>query len=474
MKALPFQEKTITTTESLGGRSLIANDTGLGKTATSLWYIKRRSLGETLPALIICPKIVRHQWIETIEKILGIHPDILETRKPSKHSVGQIAVINYDIIAYWRDFLEDQNFRTLILDEVQAYTNPKTKRTRTATALAKQIPYCLALSATPLTNRPIELFPVINALKPGDWPNRNRYAHRYCNPKYTRFGWDFNGASNIRELHLLLKKSCMIRYRVQDVLHELPQKIRTVIPVELRKRDQYDKANRDFLGWIKDNYPERLNKSIKAEAVVKSGHLLRLTAKLKLKSVVDWHNHWLGNTEDQKIVIFAVHRKCIQALKRRINAKSVVIDGSVIGKNRETAIAQFQQDKQTRVLIGNIAAAGIGLNLFQASVLTVVELPPKPGPLLQIEGRIHRMGQKNVSWIYYFIGENTIEEKVSKQIQRKQRVITGVLDGAPSASDEEEGFDLFDMYLEEIGETNGHSARSKHPLLSCGTASSCK
>lgn len=447
-KAFPYQRKNIKLIEEeFEGRALLGDEMGLGKSAQSLWFIKRKKLGETLPALIILPKTVRMQWIQAVEEVLKITPQILETRSPSKlKAQSKVVIVNYDIIAWWRDWLEDQNFRTLILDECQACTNLSAKRCKTAVALAKEIPYFLPLSGTPLRGRPIELFPILNAMNPKAWPNRAAYAHRYCGPKWTRFGWDFKGESNISELHARLKQTGLVRNLQKDVLKDLPPMIRTIVPVELSDVEEYQKAKNDFIGWLKTTYPDRLNKAVKAAALVQSGHLLRLAARLKLKNVVEWINLRLSHTEHEKLVVFAVHKKCIRALKRRINAKSVVVDGSVRGRHRDEAIYKFQNDPSTRVLIGNLAAAGIGLHLVAANTLCAVELSQMPGPLLQMEKRIHRIGQDKHCWIYYFIGVGTIEENVSKLVQRKQRTISGVLDGDYVEDD----FDLYDLLLEEL------------------------
>ena len=446
IKAFPFQRRNIRLIEDkFHGRALLGDEMGLGKTTQSLLFVKRKKLGETLPLLVVLPKIVRAQWVQAIQKILNVAPAILETRTPPKIKLkSPVAVINYDIIAWWRDWLEDQNFQTIILDECQYATNPAAKRCKASLALAKQIPFFLPLSGTPLTNRPLELFPVINAMNPKEWPNRKTYSHRYCGPKWTRFGWDFKGASNVDELHARLKQTGLIRNLQTDVMSEMPPLTRSIVPVELTDNEEYHKAKTDFVGWLKETYPERLNKAIKAAALVQSGHLLRLAARLKLRSAVDWIN--LRLQQNHKIVVFAVHKKCIRALKRRIHAKSVVVDGLVTGRHRETAIAQFQQDPQTKVLIGNIAAAGVGLNLTEANVLCSVELMQKPGPLLQMEKRIHRIGQTSPCWIYYFIGVGTIEESVLRLVQRKQKVITGTLDGGYVEDD----FDLYDQLLEEL------------------------
>lgn len=469
--ALPFQRQTILDVEQkFGGRALIANEMGLGKTPTSLWYIKRKTLGETLPLLIVCPKIVRHQWIATVRQILDCDVDVLETRTPSFPStLAPVQIINYDIIAWWRDWLEDRGFQSMIIDECQMCTNPERKRTKTTIALMKAIPYALALSGTPLENRPIELYPIIKALHPGSWPTKQRYGHKYCGPKYGYRGWDFSGASNTDELNVRLRQTCMIRYRKQDVLHELPDKVRTMIPVELSDREQYAMAQNDFIGWLRDNHPKRMSGAVRAAALVKQGHLLRLAARLKLKQVVKYINAELEAKPDGKVVIFAIHKKCVAALKRRIACNSVVIDGSTSQKNRQTALQRFTDDAKTRAVIGNLAAAGRGLNLVEANDAYMVELAQKPGLLLQGEDRIHRIGQEDTARIHYFIGRGTIETTVSKMLQKKQRNITTVLDGG-TAEDE---FELYNMLMEEVGnEVARPSTREQYPFLYRGRASS--
>lgn len=446
MRPYDFQLKTIKSLERFSGRAIIASDTGLGKTYTALWFVERKTLGETLPLLIVCPKVIKTQWSKAVKKILKTQPLILESTRPYKTlpAHAQVVIINYDITYHWKDVLLAHNFCTTIIDECQAVTNPRAKRTKSVLAIARKTKFCIALSATPLTNRPIELFPIINCLKPNIWNNRMQYIYRYCNPTWTPWGLDYRGASNIPELHNKLKQSCMIRYTTSEVLQELPQKIRRVIPIEIANREQYDLAERDFKHWLKLNYPERQTSSSRALALVKIGYLIRLASKLKLRTVVNFINYKLENS-NEKIVVFATHRKCIDVLERRIRAKNVVVDGRVTGPARDAAIKQFRGDPDTRVFIGNIAAAGVGLDLIEAGTLYCVELPLKPGPLIQMEGRIHRIGQKQVCQIIYFIAKHTIEETILRLLRRKQQVISGTLDGKKSRD-----FDLVKLLIDKM------------------------
>ncbi|GIW60147.1 MAG: hypothetical protein KatS3mg087_1213 [Patescibacteria group bacterium] len=148
MKPLKFQLETIKKIDKFEGRALIANDTGLGKTYTSLWWVEKTA--DALPLLVICPAIVKHQWASAIQQILKINPIVLESRKKRDTQKIQCAIINYDIVIDWLDVLLKQNFNTVILDECQMLTNPKAKRTKSSLKLAKQSKYCIALSATPV------------------------------------------------------------------------------------------------------------------------------------------------------------------------------------------------------------------------------------------------------------------------------------------------------------------------------------
>ena len=79
--------------------------------------------------------------------------------------------------------------------------------------------------------RPIEILNLIKILRPDIFPNFNEFTARYCNPKQTPYGIDYNGNSCTKELHYLISNSFMIRRLKADVLHELPEKRRQQIEV---------------------------------------------------------------------------------------------------------------------------------------------------------------------------------------------------------------------------------------------------
>lgn len=301
----------------------------------------------------------------------------------------------------------------------------------------------------------IELFPGIHTVHTLTTETGNYVAYGYgsknCKPRKTPWGWDFSGASNLDILHSTLTRQLMIRRLKRDVLKDLPDKMRSVVPVEISDRKEYDLAKNDFIGWLKSRQADRVQSALRAQQMTQIGYLLRLTAKLKLRAVVDWLNNWLEES-DEKIVVFAVHTKMIEALDRRLGGgKHVVIDGSVSGRIRKAACDQFQRDSRTRVLIGNIKAAGVGLNLTASSTVAFAELPWTPGLVSQAEDRCHRIGSKGTVWVHFLIAAGTIEERLASAIQDKQRVIRATLDGGA----EEDDLSILDALMDEL----------KHPGL---------
>lgn len=238
----------------------------------------------------------------------------------------------------------------------------------------------------------------------------------------------------------------MVRRLKKDVLKDLPEKMRCVVPVEISDRKEYEKARDDFAGWLKSVQPDRVQSALRAQQITQIGYLLRLTAKLKLRSVVEWCNNFLEGS-DEKLVVFGVHTKMIEALDRRLNGgKHVVVDGSVTGRLRKAACDQFQRDPKTRVLIGNIKAAGVGLTLTAASTVAFAELFWTPGAMTQAEDRCHRIGTTQTVWAYYLTAAGTIEERLAKAIQEKQRVIRATLDGGTMEDD----LSILDQLLAEL------------------------
>jgi SWI/SNF-related matrix-associated actin-dependent regulator 1 of chromatin subfamily A len=429
------------------GRNFVANGIcvhNCGKTIQAVTWLKKKSTA--LPAIIVCPASVKSGWEEAFKSLAGIHPMLLEGETPQHASLRStdVIIVNYDIVEYRLDELMRFNPATLVLDEAQNCTNRFTHRTKACKILSRQCRYMLALSGTPMTNRPAELWPVLNMLFPKDFNSFWSFGQRYCSPKLTPWGWQFKGATNIKELNAILRDKYMIRRRKSEVMHEMPQKIRNIVHIKLQSPEEYAFAERDYIGWLRRNERHKVKKAKKAMKVSRFSFLRRFAARQKLRGVVRWINHWLAQNPTKKLVVFGWHTKMITAIARRIDVKSVVIVGNVPQHERKKLLKQFREDDKTRVLIGNMGAVGTGLDGMQiASDAAIVELDLRPGVVLQVEDRLHRIGQESLTNIYYLLGEGTIEIPLCELLQKKQEVISSTLDGGKQLGD----FDLFDELM---------------------------
>ena len=147
-----------------------------------------------------------------------------------------------------------------------------------------------------------------------------------------------------------------------------------------------------------------------------------------MKYVIKWIDDFL-EINDGKIVLYCCHKKIINRLHKKYRHISVMVDGSTPTHKRKMAVDSFQKNKKIRIFIRNIRASGEGITLTAASTMAFVELDWTPGKHTQAEDRIHRIGQKNASDIYYLIAKGTIEEYLCELIQKKQKIISEVLDG---------------------------------------------
>ena len=155
-------------------RAILADSPRCGKTLPTA-----AAALEHLPALIICPAIVKTVWRDAIKKL---NPeatiDIIKGKKNAKDIAGDcdITIINYDLLG---DVSTVGSFKTLVLDESHRIKNNKAKRTLACLNLMKRIPRVYALSGTPIPNRPIELWPLLFGLGiyRGGWYD---FAFRYA------------------------------------------------------------------------------------------------------------------------------------------------------------------------------------------------------------------------------------------------------------------------------------------------------
>ena len=441
----PFQKVGVAFIEKRNGRALIADEMGLGKTIQAAAWLQLHP--EKRPAIILCPASLKLNWAKEIKDTLSTNDkvQILQGTKPYPIT-EDIIIINYDILNSWVETLQAINPKVIIMDEAHYIKNSSAIRTKATKKLAKGIPHVIALTGTPIVNRPVEGFNIFQILDRNLFPNFWTYVHRYCDARHNGFGWDFSGATNKEELNQILTSTIMIRRRKADVLKDLPEKLYSFVPMELDNKKEYSTAESEFIEYLRQiKGKEAAEKAKKAEHLVKIEALKQLAVKGKLKQATYWIKDFIE--DGSKLVVFAVHKEVIDQLMKEFKEIAVKIDGSTPTSERHKAVEAFQNDPNVKLFIGNIQAAGVGLTLTAASAVAFLELPWTPGELQQAEDRCHRIGQKNAVNIYYLLAENSVEYKLAKLLDKKKEVLSAVIDGKPV---EEKSLitELIESYLE--------------------------
>jgi hypothetical protein len=460
LKLYRFQAESVRFLESRRGRAVIAHEMGLGKTVISLSWLRIHP--EARPAICVVPASLKINWQREARKWLANNELIqVVSGRPNGNGQklwGSVIVINYDILKDWVKAIKVLNPQAVVFDESHFLKNPKAQRTQAGKELTKNIPHVIAMSGTPIINRPSEFYNAINLVNPTVFPSWYKYASRYCAPKFNGFATEYTGASHTEELHQILTNpdtGIMHRYLKKDVLKDLPAKIRSVVPLELGNRSEYERAVEDFLGWLEqhetevarehltneqplDNEEEidwaakrigkdKADRAAGAEALVAMGKLKQLAARGKLKAAIEWINNVVDQGE--KIIIFAVHHWVVDRLMEAFGSQAVRLTGKENQEQRQQAVDRFQTDDSVRVFVGNLQAAGVGITLTAASHVAFMELGWQPGAHQQAEDRAHRIGQEQTVNIYYLVAEDTIEEDIAAMLDAKADVLGQVLDG---------------------------------------------
>jgi SWI/SNF-related matrix-associated actin-dependent regulator of chromatin subfamily A-like protein 1 len=448
-KPFKYQRIGIKRLQFYEGRALLADDMGLGKSLQALGYAERE---DKFPLIIICQATLKYNWEREVKIHLGRRARILEGTKPPKKTMIQekIVIINYDILGPWIEWLRAMKPRCVIIDECQEVKGLTTQRNENCRKICKGVESVIGVSGTAFTNRPSELFPICNILWPNIFNSFWSFSEKFCEPRLISGKWHHKGARNLGELHTLLKQCGMIRRKKEDVLKDLPEKQRFVVPMDISSHKEYQKAVKDFFGWLKEKGGiGKAMKASRADAFVQVGYLKRLAAELKMPAMMQWIDNFLEQSEDEKIIVFGIHKKILLPLHKKYEDISVRVDGSVSSRKRHAAIEEFNHTKKKRIFFGQIKACGTGWSATSASKVAHAELWWNPAMHDQAEARIHGVGRGirgKVSQSYYLVAHKTIEESICEMLEKKQNVFDQVFDGRPGVED----FNLFDKLMSEL------------------------
>lgn len=442
---LPYQEESVA--YALAREStLIADEPGLGKTIEVAGFLNASP--EISSVLVVCPASLRINWLRELEgwcvpeRQIGI---VSQSGVP----ITDVVIASYDALSQWTLQLHKRApWDLLVLDEAHYVKNYNSQRTKLVKRLKARCKRTLALTGTPVENRPIELYTLVKMLAPEAWPESwVEFGQRYAAAKKIsvpvrkpgrsvtyRQIWDMSGHSNEAELAERLRASCMVRHKKADVLKDLPAKRRQIIEIPAngakQKIEEEWGGYRELTGLNHFSYEFVVNQ-LESLAPPDFETISRLRALVALEKVaaVAMHVADLIEGGTEKVVVFAHHRAVIAELADALEEYGVVtLCGEMSAEARQASVDAFQTDPAARVFLGSITAAGVGITLTAASVVVFAELDWVPGRVTQAEDRCHRVGQRDSVLAQHLVLQGSLDAHMVKMLVAKQEVIDRIVD----------------------------------------------
>jgi SWI/SNF-related matrix-associated actin-dependent regulator 1 of chromatin subfamily A len=421
-------------------RAILADDMGLGKTRQAI--VALHHAAPRGPYLVVCPASVKHNWAREIALASPSASSVIVDSRARPLDGHDWVVINYDILAKHIVALTRHPWAGLVFDEAHYLKNHRSARSRLARQLADEAkrgdadPAVYLLTGTPLTNRPRDLFVLLQLVGHPLGRSFLSFAKRYCAAERNDFGWQTGGASNVEELTVQLH-GVMLR-RTKDQVLALPGKLRTWLPVEVPKgtgvRDM-----RKVVELLVSH--ERVAPRSSVDEWSLRGRLMQAVTRAR-QAVA---NAKIGATieiaagaieQGEKVIIFSCFEEPVRTLTKHFGSAAVVLTGKTPTDTRQQLVDRFQQDENVRVFLANIIAGGIGTNLTAASQVVFNDLDWVPAHHWQAEDRAYRIGQTRTVNVTYMTAANTIDDFVQGVLERKRALMTAIVDGQALAPDE--------------------------------------
>lgn len=405
-------------------RVLVGDAMGTGKTATSTMAAREAN---AFPLVVVCPMSVKDKWARELNDWLwkGVGVQVLRTGKDRVNPRADVLVVNYDLLRpakegkrYVRrlDGLAERIKAVrpagLIVDEFHFAKSHLARRTKALTLLAQDVPFRLGLSGTPFINQPTDLAAQLAILgrlaEFGGWKWFNEYYDQLK-------GWSRTRATReMDQLNAWLRSTCYLRREKADVLTELPPKTVVEVPVVIDNWTEYRQAQHDTVEWLRGQGrdADRFAETAKVE------YLRQVAVRGKMGAAFSWIDEFLASGE--KLVVFAHHRVTVEEVARRYKAPMVYGDASA--HQREQAMRSFQEG-DAQVIVCNLRAGGVGVDLYAASNVLFLEFPWTPAELEQAEDRCHRQGQVNPVTAWHLVASDTIDETMLHILARKRAIV---------------------------------------------------
>lgn len=433
-----------------GFHGLLADEMGLGKTHQAMALLhalyghdnlstdSSPSDGEEVPpvaqspSLVVCPTTVLDHWEDKLRRHA---PSLASVRwygtgRPKRFEpavLPPIVLTTYALLVRDLEALAAVEWAYVILDEAQLIKNHATRTARAVKRL--RAAHRLALTGTPMENRPMELWSIFEFLLPGYLGSARAFRARFERPIVQQ--GDPDAMARLRRLVHPFK----LRRAKADVLAELPPKIEDVRLCELTPhqavlyRAIIQRAGGVIAGLRDAARPidylhifavlTRLKRLCDHPALVVSGRRAKTLASGKWLALQELLDDALA--EGHKIVIFSQYLEMLDLIAaglRRRRVGYVQLRGETV--NRGRVIETFQRDPACRVFLGSLLAGGLGIDLTAASMVIHYDRWWNAAREDQATGRVHRIGQTRGVQVIKLVTKGTLEERIDRMIERKR------------------------------------------------------
>ncbi len=450
----------------LGLGACLADDMGLGKTLQVIALLLDRQKHAKAPALLVVPASLVGNWRSEVKRfapdlrLFIAHPSVT-SRKSLDFAIShpKEALRGYDAMVTTYQFLQrteswqSHEWGMVILDEAQAIKNPGSASSKAVKRLQTQTR--IALTGTPVENRPGDLWSLFDFLNPGLLGGSSAFLDAV-----KRCGKSSEGFAPIR---CLVKPYILRRMKTdRNIIADLPDKIETKVYCGLTKRQAtiYAKLVDQLAKVLADKDME----PIKRQGLV-------LGFLIKFKQICNHPSQWNGdgawNFEDSgkftrlgeicselaerrdRVLIFTQFQETCDPLARFVASvfgrQGVILHGGTAVKKRHLLVESFQKLNGPPFMIISVKAGGTGLNLTAASHVIHFDRWWNPAVENQATDRAFRIGQKKNVFVHKFVCQGTIEERIDLMIDEKMRLASDLISDGLGADKM-----LSDMTTEEL------------------------
>lgn len=426
---------------------LLADEMGLGKTVQVIaLFLVGRKAGKR--SLVVCPASVVPVWISEFAKFA---PDVEVGRYGKKRPKGapdlDVVVVSFAMLRNRVERIAAEEFDFAIVDEAQFIKNPDAKVSRSSRRIkaSKRI----ALTGTPIENKPLDIWPAFQFLMPGMLGSREQFDRLFAgNP----------GAFKARLRAQI--KPFMLRRTKSEVALELPEKVIVDLecPVTPLQAREYSRICEEGLARFGDD----IGSALRTNRFATLSLLTRLRQVSCDPDLLPWMD---ASVEDSgklmvlleklievlgtghKVVIFSQFVRFLTRARDMIQQSFpelpiFELTGSTF--DREAPVREFQNTEQTAAMFVSLKAASVGITLHAADYVFLLDPWWNPAVESQAIDRVHRIGQTSTVFVYRLFAQGTIEEKIKLLQKDKRDLFDSII------SDSESGPDLLASGLKSL------------------------